>query len=120
MPETYVFIKNLRLKAYHGVLPQEQRVGNDYVLNVKVGYPWYRASESDEIGDTLNYASLADVIEKEMKQPSMLLEHVAGRIAKSIKEVFPEVSSIQLSIKKLAPPIHQDTDGCGVEIFMTY
>jgi len=120
MAETFVYIENLRLYAYHGVLPQERIVGNGYVINVRVGYPWYAATASDDVRDTLNYAELADIIEKEMAIQSALLEHVAGRIEKAIVTAFPHVTSLHLDIRKIAPPIAQQTNGCGVIIEKKY
>lgn len=114
MIETFVYIDNLRVHAYHGVLKQEQTVGNDYMINVKVGYPWQQAMVTDDVNDTLNYAILADLITDEMAKPLQLLEAVAGRIVGQIKERFSEVTSITLNIKKINPPINHDTDGCGV------
>lgn len=116
----YIHIDNLRMHAYHGVLKQEREVGNDYIVNVKVEYPWGKAVESDDVADTLNYAELADVVCEEMNIPSNLLEHVAGRIAAKVKSVFKEVISIEIDIKKVVPPIKQDTEGCAVTLKMTY
>ena len=116
MPFTQVYIKDLRLHAYHGVLEQERSVGNDYVVNISVGYPWEEAMLTDNVSDTLNYAALADLITEEMSVPSALLENVAGRIVKRIQREFPKTESIRLDIRKSAPPMSQDTDGCGVVI----
>lgn len=116
MAFTNVYIKDLRMHAYHGVLDQERSVGNDYVVNVSIGYPWEKAMLTDSVSDTLNYAALADLITEEMLIPSALLEHVAGRIVKRIQKEFPKTKSIRLDIRKSAPPISHDTDGCGVVI----
>ena len=54
MALTHVYIKDLRMHAYHGVLEQERSVGNDYVVNVSVGYPWEEAMLTDNVSDTFN------------------------------------------------------------------
>ena len=113
---SYVFLRNVRFYAFHGVLPQERSVGGDYLLNLRVGYRVENAMESDEVGDTLNYATLFDLVKQEMDIPSQLLEHVSGRIAKAIVTVFPEVTSIDLELTKQNPPMGADCDGAGVEI----
>jgi dihydroneopterin aldolase len=51
-----------------------------------------------------------------MHQPSKLLEHVAGRIAKAIEKDFPKVSSIDLTLTKKNPPMGAACDGAGVEV----
>ena len=34
-----IILQNLRFHAFHGVMPQERFVGNDYVLNLRISYP---------------------------------------------------------------------------------
>lgn len=114
----YIHLRKVHFHAYHGVMPQEQLVGADYLLNLKVGYPLGRAIQSDEVDDTLNYASLYALVAREMQQPSKLLEHVAGRIAEIIGKTFPQVTSIDLELTKLNPPIGADCEGAGVELHL--
>lgn len=116
MTETAVYIDSLRLHAYHGVLPQERVVGNDYVVSLSVAYPWAKAGESDTLADTLSYAELANVVEREMSTASQLLEHVAWRIAEAIHREWPEATAVTIDIKKVAPPMRWDTNGCGVTL----
>ena len=113
---SYISLRNVRFHAFHGVMPQERRVGGDFLVNLQVGYPLEQAMQSDEVGDTLNYAALYEVVKTEMMQSSNLLEHVAGRIAEAIAERFPQVTSIDLALTKQNPPMGADCDGAGVEI----
>ena len=111
---SYIFLRNVRFHAFHGVLPQERQVGGDFLVNLRVDYPVEKAMESDEVGDTLNYATLFDLVKREIQIPSQLLEHVAGRIAKAIMADFPAVTSIDLELTKLNPPMGADSDGAGI------
>lgn len=112
----YVILRNVRFHAFHGVMPQEQQVGGDFLLTLRVGYPLAKAMESDEVVDTLNYASLYTLVKQEMDLPSQLLEHVAGRIAKAVMNVFPAVTSVDLELTKQNPPMGADCDGATVEM----
>ena len=115
---SYIILRNVRFHAFHGVMPQERKVGADFLVNLRVGYPLEQAMQSDEVGDTLNYAALYEVVKAEMMQPSNLLEHVAGRIADAIVKHFPQVTSIDLALTKQNPPMGADCDGAGVEIHL--
>jgi dihydroneopterin aldolase len=99
-------------------MPQERRVGAVFLVNLRVGYPLEKPMQSDEVGDTLNYAALYDLVKAEMTIPSNLLEHVAGRIADAIARRFPQVTSIDLELTKQNPPMGADCDGAGVEIHL--
>jgi len=115
---SYISLRNVRFCAFHGVMPQERRVGADFLVNLRVGYPLEKAMQSDEVGDTLNYAELYALVKAEMAEPSKLLEHVAGRIVSAIEKRFPQVTSIDLELTKQNPPIGADCDGAGVEIYL--
>ena len=114
-----IYLKNARFHAYHGVLPQERTVGNNYVVNLVVDYDFTEAMETDELSATINYAELYEIIKEEMAIPSKLLEHVAGRIGKRLFSEYSAIRQIQLAITKENPPFGADCDGAGVEVVLT-
>ena len=114
LTESYICLHEVRFYAFHGVLPQERRVGGEFLVSVKVGYPLEKAMSSDDVADTLNYAELYELVKKEMMQPSGLLEHVMGRIVEAIEKAFPKVTSVEVKIKKVNPPMGSDSNGAEV------
>jgi dihydroneopterin aldolase len=58
LSDSYIYINDIRLHAIHGVLPQEQLTGNDYIVNIRIGYDIAIAFASDDVADTLNYAEV--------------------------------------------------------------
>jgi dihydroneopterin aldolase len=120
MTTGYIFLKNVRFHAHHGVLEQERVTGGDFLVSLRMGYPLEKAMESDCVDDTLNYASVYEVVKREIAVPSALLEHVAGRIVKTIRREFPGVVSIDLMVTKCNPPMGADCDGAGVELHIDF
>ena len=118
LTEGYVFLRDVRFHAFHGVMPQEGKVGADFLVNLRIGYPVGKAMDTDEVADTLSYAEVYALVAHEMKVPSRLLEHVAGRIVKTISQHFPLTTSIDLTLTKLNPPMGADIVGAGVEIHL--
>lgn len=114
-----IYLRNVRFHAFHGVLPQERIVGNDYLVNVVLDYDFSSAMKTDDLQGTLNYAEVYQKVREEMAVPSKLLEHVAGRIAHRLFSDFPEIQKLQLSITKVNPPMGADSDGAGVEVVLT-
>ncbi len=112
----FIFMKNVRFHACHGVMPQEQAIGADFLISVRIGYDFSKAINTDDVSDTISYADVYKLIKQEMQVPSKLLEHVAGRIVNAIKKAFPDISSLELSLTKENPPMGADSDGAGVEI----
>ena len=111
LTEGYVFLKDAVFYAFHGVMPQEQQVGGCYKVSLRVGYPLAQAMASDAVEDTLNYATLYALVEREM-------EHVAKRIADAVSETFPKATAIDLTLTKQNPPMGADCDGAGVELHL--
>lgn len=113
---SYVYVKNLRIHAYHGVLPHENIVGQDFIVSARCGVDISSSMENDMLEVALDYGVLYRLIEREMAQTSQLVEHVAGRIAHCVFDDFPNVTSLDLTITKLNPPFGADCEGAGVEI----
>lgn len=116
--KSYIVLREVRFHAFHGVMPQERKVGADFTVSLRVGVDLSRPVESDAVENTLNYATLYEVVKQEMAIPSQLLEHVAGRIGKAVFEAFPQAMSIDLTLMKLNPPMGADTKGAGVELYI--
>lgn len=115
---SYICLENMRFHAFHGVLPQERKTGNDYVVSLRAKYDISQAMASDLVDDTLNYAQVYEIVAREMREPSLLLEHVAGRIGKSLFAAFPGIAEMSLKVVKLNPPMGADSDGAGVEVHL--
>ena len=80
-----IILENIKIYAYHGVLPEEKILGTYYIVNAEIVAEITKAAETDDLNDTINYALINDINHAEMKIPSELLEHVAGRIIRKIK-----------------------------------
>ncbi len=109
-------LTGMQFEAFHGCLPEERRRGNLFVVDFRCDYDVQRASESDNLADTLDYGTVYDIVAREMAVPSNLLEHVAGRIARSVKASFPEASGIRISVAKKNPPVAGQADWSKVTV----
>lgn len=111
-----IIIENLKIYAYHGVLPEETLVGTYYLINAEFHADIWKATETDYLTDTINYAEINDIIHTEMAMPSKLLEYVGGRIIRKVKEVFPQISKVKIKITKTRPPMRGEMEGVSVEL----
>ena len=116
--ESYITLTDLRFHAFHGVIPQERLTGNDYSVSLRIGYPVREACLSDEVDDTLNYASVYDIVSQEMNVPSKLLERVAFRIADRLFRKFNLITVLDVKLNKLNPPFGADCYGAGIELHL--
>lgn len=113
MPTAIIEVNRLQIYAYHGVLPQENKVGNDFEVSVRIEYPCEHAMITDRLDSTVNYADVVQLIEYEMSHTSKLLENVAYRIYTELLRRFPRTTGGEIRILKLHPPIKSQLDSCG-------
>ncbi|MBO4906315.1 MAG: dihydroneopterin aldolase [Bacteroidaceae bacterium] len=114
-----IFVRGLRVHAHHGVMPQERIVGADFTLDIDLETDITQAALTDTLDNTISYADVVDVAQREMSQPSALLEHVAHRTASALLSAFPTASAVSISIQKHNPPMHCECMGAGVSLRLT-
>ena len=102
-----ITIDGLRLQAHHGVLDQERRVGNTFEISLWIDVPSSdSAAATDDLSLTVNYAEIISIIKNEMRIPSRLIENVAFRIARAVRDRFGAmIGAGEIIVAKLAPPI---------------
>ena len=111
---TKITLQAMKFYAYHGVLEQERRVGNTFVVDLTLTAPLEKAVQSDQLEDTINYAEVYELTKQEMNIPSQLLEHVAGRICRALRHHFPQIEQIEIRVSKLNPPLGGDLPTASV------
>jgi len=100
-----IILNKMHFYAFHGHYPVEQVKGGKFTVDVELEFDDPPAIQTDELGDTVNYAEIYDIVKKEMSIPSKLLEHVAGRILHSIREKLGSTGMVRLKVSKLNPPL---------------
>lgn len=112
----YISIKDLKFHAFHGHLPVERVTGNTFVIDLKIETDLSVSGKTDRLDDTVDYVSIMELVSVEMETPSDLIEHVAERIAQSIKSKHQTITAIEVTVKKQKPPLHFDLKAVEVTI----
>ena len=99
-----VSLQEIELYAFHGLYPAEKELGAKYLVNIEFSIT-VLPKDSIELSDTVDYKKAYNVVTKEFKTPTPLLENLCKRIAARLKVVFPVAESISISISKLSPPL---------------
>ncbi len=111
-----ILLEGLTFYAYHGVLPQETKVGNEFTVDLRLYANFEKAALTDELEGTVNYAEVFQAVETEMSRPSLLLEHVCGRIGRRLLADFPMIEVVEVRLCKQNPPMGADVRRVGVEM----
>ncbi len=98
-------IENMEFYSYHGHYREERIIGNRFIVDLRVTTSLGKASETDDLNDTINYQSAYEIVKEQMLIESNLLEHVAKRILDSLYERFSSLESVTVKISKMNPPL---------------
>ncbi len=101
----YITLQNIKVYANHGCLQEEEKIGSDYRVDLKVKANLYTSANSDQLSDTVDYVHLNRIVKEEMAIRSQLLEHVAERILARIIHELPLVAEAIVDLSKINPPI---------------
>ncbi len=114
-----ISLNELHFFAYHGLYAEERKTGNEFEVSLAVSYE--PSSEIiNSIADTVNYASLYELLKTEMQQPRNLLETLVMEVTEKIYSSFLQIKSIEISVTKLHPPIVKFTGNVGVKYSRSY
>ena len=103
--------------GYHGVFPEETRLGQRFAVDLTVDLDLSKAGKSDDLNESINYADLymvcKDIVEG---QPYKLVEAIAEKIAGTILERFSQEEACHVKVIKPDPPIPGHYKSVAVEI----
>lgn len=115
MPDT-VRITGLRVHGRHGVLPEERRDGQEFVVDVELAVDVREAATTDDLSLTADYgvlsARLAEVVGGE---PVQLIETLATRLAE-VCLADPAVRSATVTVHKPSAPVPVAVDDVSVTV----
>lgn len=110
-------IKGIKSFGYHGVLESEKITGQDFYVDVVLEVDLSRASVSDDVADTINYAEVTDLVVREITgTPVSLIEKLAGNIADRIKATYPQAATVSVTVHKPQAPVNAQVKDISVTI----
>ena len=100
-----IVLEGMQFYGFHGVNPEEQALGQSYLVDLAVELDLSQAGQSDRLDDTVSYTRLYRVVQSVMEGESRnLLETAAQAIAAQVLAQFP-VDAVSVSVKKPRPPV---------------
>ncbi|MDO4540102.1 MAG: dihydroneopterin aldolase [Syntrophomonadaceae bacterium] len=112
-----LFIENLKVYGNHGVLPEETKLGQMFIISVDMFTDISQACRTDELTAAVDYGEVAQfIIEFVESRTFLLLETLADRLANGILVAFPRLEQVTLKIDKPQAPIRLHFDNVGIEV----
>lgn len=112
-----ITIDKLEIFANHGVYPEENVLGQKFIISVVLYTSTRKAGVTDELSFSVNYGEVSHFIRKYMTEHTWkLLECAAEHLAQAILLEYPLVKKLDLEIQKPWAPIALPLNTVSVKI----
>jgi dihydroneopterin aldolase len=109
-------VNGIKIYAFHGCLPEEEKIGGHYLVDVMLNTDFTQAALNDDLSRTVDYVLINHIVKEEMAIRSKLIEQVGQRIFDRIKRDTHGIDFLRVKITKLSPPINGDVDNVAIVI----
>lgn len=112
-----IYIKNLEVFGRHGVFPEENRLGQKFVINAILYVSTRDAGLKDDLIKSIHYGEVSHFMTQYMMEHTFqLIEAAAEQMACAVLLHFPRMQAITLEILKPWAPIGLPLESVSVEI----
>lgn len=110
-------ISGLEVFANHGVYPEENVLGQKFIIWATLHTSTYRAGRSDSLEDSVNYGDVCHFINDFVKgRTYKLLESLAEDLAEELLLRYDKIRQVDIEIRKPWAPIGLPVESVAVEI----
>ncbi len=116
MPADRIELRGIRAYGYHGVLPDEARDGQTFVVDLVVERDLGPAAATDDLAHTVDYGALAARVQQVVSDTRFdLIEALAGHLA-DLALAEEGVSAVEVRVAKPHAPVTVRLDEVAVHL----
>lgn len=109
-------LKNMAFYGYHGALPEENTLGQRFLVDLTLTLDIAAAARSDSLRDTVDYAQIYALCRKIVEQDRVkLLETLANDILDQVLAACPRVTEASVIVRKPSVPLGGPLDYVAIE-----
>jgi dihydroneopterin aldolase len=104
-----IIMKGMKFWSYSGVLEFEKNEGQEFGVNLTLGFLDLKAGHTDLISDTVDYGQVFAVVRGIVEERKFdLIEAMAETIASEVLTRFQAVDALEIGVRKPNAPV----EGC--------
>ncbi|MCF6139653.1 dihydroneopterin aldolase [Pseudalkalibacillus berkeleyi] len=112
-----IYIDNMKFYGYHGVYPEENKLGQRFNVNLVLECDLANAAKTDDIESTVHYGQAYEITKEIVEgEPKKLVESIAEDIAQALLGEFPIIQACTVKVIKPDPPIPGHYDAVAIEM----
>ena len=112
-----ISIKDITVFAYHGVIKEENKLGQKFIITAELSLSTREAGISDDIEKSVDYAKVSNLIKDYAEHNTFkLIETLAEGIAGLILTEYDSIDAVAIEVKKPWAPVMIPVDTVSVRI----
>lgn len=112
-----ILVHRIALFAHHGLLPEEERLGQRFYISLDCRLDLAAAGAADDVARTVSYADLTEIaLRIGTERRFGLIEALAEAIAGAILDQFAMIEAVSVRVDKPSAPVPAVIEGVSVEI----
>ena len=113
-----ILLTDLAFYGYHGVMLEENTLGQRFRIDLECGVDLTAAGKSDEVEDTISYADIYALVKETTEETRYkLIEALAQHIVDRMFDAFAQLEWIRICIRKPEAPIPAVAGVFAIELF---
>lgn len=115
-----IILTDLAFYGYHGVMREENKLGQRFRIDLECGLDLSAAGHSDRVEDTVSYADIYTILKAATEDTRFkLIEALAQHICDRLFESFSAFGWLRIRIRKPEAPVRAVAGEFAVELFRT-
>jgi len=99
-------LRGLTYYGYHGAFAEEQRLGQRFVVDIRLGVDLEEAGRLDDLNRTVDYGKVAETVRAIVEgRPFRLIEALAEALAVAILDAHALVAQVEVRVAKPSAPV---------------
>lgn len=112
-----IYINNLEFIGFHGVFPEEKKLGQKFFVSLELSVDTREAGKSGDLCKSVHYGLVAQDVERVFLEKSIdLIETCAENIAEMVLKKYELVREVKVIVKKPWAPLQMHFESVAVEI----
>lgn len=117
LPQDAIELQGLSFYGYHGFHQEENKLGQPFVVDLRLSLSLREAGKLDDLEKTVDYGKVYRLVKDIVEERQFkLIEALGEAIASATLSAFPFVEELQVKVRKTKPPIPGILEGVAIEI----
>ncbi|OZU89549.1 dihydroneopterin aldolase [Virgibacillus indicus] len=113
-----IILNNLQFYGFHGLLPEENKLGQRFNVDLELISDLKKPGETDNMNDSIHYGQVYETVQEIVEgEAKNLIEAVADSIAAKLLASFDLLHACRVKVIKPDPPIPGHYESVAVEIY---